>query len=83
MKAKFAEFYEAQQKHHATRLENFELVLSQLQSCIERGESALERNVRAEILQTNQIIVGRCEELLNVTKPTIYKPPHVHYIIEN
>ena len=83
MKAKFAEIYEAQQKHHATRLENFELVLTQLQSCIEPGESALERNVSAEILQTNQIIVGRCEELLNVTKPGIYKPPHVHYIIEN
>ena len=83
MKAKFAEIYEAQQKHHATRLENFELVLTQLQSCIERGESALERNVSAEILQTNQIIVGRCEELLNVTKPDIYKPPQVHYIIEN
>ena len=83
MKAKFAEIYEAQQKHHATQLENFELVLTQLQSCIERGESALERNVSAEILQTNQIIVGRCEELLNVTKPDIYKPPHVHYIIEN
>ena len=83
MKAKFAEIYEAQQKHHATRLENFELVLTQLQSCIERGESALERNVSAEILQTNQIIVGRCEELLNVKKPDIYNPPHVHYIIEN
>ena len=83
MKAKFAEIYEAQQKHHATQLENFELVLTQLQSCIERGESALERNVSVEILQTNQIIVGRCEELLNVTKPDIYKPPHVHYIVEN
>ena len=83
MKAKFAEIYEAQQKHHATRLENFELVLTQLHSCIERGESALERNVSAEILQTNQIIVGRCKELLNVTKPDIYKPPHVHYMVEN
>ena len=83
MKAKFAEIYEAQQKQHATQLENFELVLTQLQSCIERGESTLERNVSAEILQTNQIIVGRCEELLNVTKPDIYKPPHVNYIVEN
>ena len=83
MKTKFAEIYEAQQKLHATQLENFELVLTQLQSCIERGENALERNVSAEILQTNHIIVGRCEELLNVTKPDIYKPPHVHYIVEN
>ena len=32
MKAKFAEIYEAQQKNSATRLENFELVLTQLQS---------------------------------------------------
>ena len=83
MKAKFAEIYEAQQKHHATRLENFELVPTQLQSCIERVESVLERNVSAEILQTNQIIVGRCKELLNLSKPDIYKPLHVHYIIEN
>ena len=82
MKAKFAEIYEAQQKQHATRLENFELVLTQLQSCIERSESTLERNVSAEILQTNQIIVGRCKELLNVTKPDIYKPLHVNYIVE-
>ena len=51
--------------------------------CLERGESALGRNVSAEILQTNQIIVGRCKELLNVTKPDIYKPPHVHYMVEN
>lgn len=57
--------------------------MTQLQSCIERGESALERNVSAEILQTNQIIVGRCKELLNVTKPEIYNSPHVHYIVEN
>ena len=83
MKAKFAEIYEAQQKHHATQLENFELVLTQLQSCIERGESTLERNVSAEILQTNQIIVERCEEPLNVTKPDIYKPPRVYYIVED
>ena len=83
MKAKFAEIYEAQQKHHATLIEKFEFILTQLKSCLERSESALERNVSAEILQTNQIIVGRCEELLNVTKPDIYKPPHVHYMVEN
>ena len=83
MKAKFAEIYEAQQKHHATQIEKFEFILTQLKSCLERSESALERNVIAEILQTNQIIVGRCEELLNATKPDIYIPPHVHYIVEN
>ena len=83
MKAKFHEIYEARQKHHATRLENFELVVTQLKSCVERCESILERNISVEILQTNQVVIGRCEELLNVKKPEIYKPPHVHYMVEN
>ncbi|XP_068675574.1 E3 ubiquitin-protein ligase TRIM71-like [Montipora foliosa] len=39
MKDKFREIYEAQDKHYATRLENFELVLTQLKSCVERVES--------------------------------------------
>ena len=83
MKAKFHEIYEAQQKHHATRLDEFELVVTQLKSCVERGESILERNISAEILQTNQAIIRRCEEVLNAKKPEIYKPPHVHYMMEN
>ena len=83
MKAKFQEIYEAEQKHHATRLENFELVITQLKSCIERGEGVLGRNICAEILQTNQAIIGRCEELLNPRKPEIHRPPHVHYMVEN
>ena len=62
MKANLNEIYEAQQ-NHATRLENFELIVTQLKSCVERGESILERNISAEILQTNQAIVGRCDEL--------------------
>ena len=74
MKAKFAEIYEAQQKHHATRLENFELVLTPLKSCVERGESIVQRNVSAEILQTNQAIIKRCEELRKARKLDIYKP---------
>ena len=83
MKANLTEIYEAQQKHHATRMENFELVVTQLKSCVDRGESILERNISAEILQTNSAIVGRCEELLNARKPEICKPPHVYYILEN
>ena len=83
MKANLTEIYEAQQKHHTTRLENFELIVTQQKNCVERGESILERNISAEILQTNQAIVGRCEEMLNARKPEIYKPPHMHYILEN
>ena len=82
MKTKFAEIYEAQQKHHATQLENFELVLTQLKSCVERGETIVQRNISAEILQTNQAIIERCEELLKAKKPKIYKPSHVHYMVE-
>ena len=82
MKTKFAEIYEAQQKHHATQLENFELVSTQLKSCLERGESIVQRNISAEILQTNQAIIKRCEELLKARKPDIYKPSHVNYMVE-
>ena len=82
MKAKFAEIYEAQQKHHATQLENFELVLTQLKSCVEQGESIVQRNISIEVLQTNRAIIKRCEELLKARKPDIYKPSHVSYMVE-
>ena len=82
MKTKFAEIYEAQQKHHATQVENFELVLTQLKSCVERAESIVQRNISAEMLQTNQAIIKRCEELLKARKPDIYKPSHVNYMVE-
>ena len=42
MNDKFAEIYEAQQKHQLTQLENFELFSTQLKSCVERGESIIE-----------------------------------------
>ena len=77
MKAKFTEICEAQQKHNIARLENFEVALAQMKSCVEQGKKILERNVSAEILQTNQIIVERCEELLNSKTPEIHEPPLV------
>ena len=81
--AKFDEISQAQQKAHATQLENFQFAVTQLKSSVEQGENILERNINAEILQTKQVIIGRCEELLNARKPQIYKPPHVHYMVEN
>ena len=83
MNAKFNEINQAQQKAHATQLENFQFAVTQMKSSVEQGENILERNINAEILQTEQVITGRCEELLNARKPEIYKPPHVHYMIEN
>ncbi|XP_068726334.1 E3 ubiquitin-protein ligase TRIM71-like [Montipora capricornis] len=82
MKDKFREIYEAEQKHHATRLENFELVATQLKSCFERCQSIVDRNFSVEILQTNHAILGRCNELLNLRKPDLYMSPHVHYLVE-
>ena len=82
MKEKFREIYEAEQKHHATRLENFELVATQLKSCVERCQSILERNFSVEILQTNHAILGRCNELFQARKPDLYKSPHLRYLVE-
>ena len=83
MNNKFDEINQAQQKAHATQLENFQFAITQLTSSVEQGENILERNINAEILQTKQVIIGRCEELLNARKPEIYKPPHVHYMVQN
>ena len=82
MNAKFDEINQAHQKAHATHLENFQLAVAQLKSSLEQGENILERNINAEILQTKPVIIGRCEDLLNAKKPEIYKPPRVHYVIE-
>ena len=82
MNAKFDEINQAHQKAHATNLENFQLAVAQLKSSLEQGENILERNINAEILQTKPVIIGRCEDLLNAKKPEIYKPPRVHYVIE-
>ena len=69
-------------KAHATNLENFQQAVAQLKSSLEQGENILKRNINAEILQTKPVIIGRCEDLLNAKKPEIYKPPRVHYVIE-
>ena len=82
MNAKFDEINQAHQKAHATHLENFQLAVVQLKSSLEQGENILERNINAEILQTKPVIIGRCEDLLNAKKLEIYKPPCVHYVIE-
>ena len=82
MKDKFREIYEAEQKQHAARLENLELVNTQLKSFVERGQGILERNISAEILQTNPTIIGRGDELLNTRKTNVYNSPYLHYFVE-
>ena len=77
MKDKFRDIYEAEQKQHAARLENLELITTQLKSFAERGQAILERNISAEILQTNPAIIGRCDELLNTRKANVYNSPYL------
>ena len=71
MKQKFREIYEAEQKQHETRLENLELITTQLKSCLERGQGVLERNISAEILQTNHTILQRCDKLIKDRKSVV------------
>ena len=82
IKRKFREIYETEQKQHETRLENLELITTQLKSCHERGKGVLERNISAEILQANQTILQRCDELINARKLDRYKSPYVNYFVK-
>ena len=82
MKDKFRDIYEAEQKQHAARLGNLELINTQLKSFVERGQGILERNISAEILQTNPTIIGRGDELLNTRKANVYNSPYLHYFVD-
>ena len=82
MKDKFRDIYEAEQKQHAARLENLELTTTQLKSFVQRGQGILERNISAEILETNPAIIGRCDELLNTRKDIVYSSPYLHYFVD-
>ena len=82
MKQKFREIYEAEQKQHETRLENLELITTQMKSCVERGQGVLERNISSEILQTHHTILQRCDELLNGRKSDRYKSLCLKYLVK-
>ena len=81
MKNKFREIYEAEQKQHETRLENLELITTQLKSYVERGQGVLKRNINAEILQANHTILKRCNELLSERKSDRYKSQYFNYFV--
>lgn len=80
MKTKLGQINEAQQRDHATQLENFQLVVSQLNGFVECGESVLQRNIASEILQAEQTFTSRFEELLDASATKIYRPRHFGYI---
>ncbi|KAL9984413.1 hypothetical protein ACROYT_G006701 [Oculina patagonica] len=78
-KKELAETKQAQRRDHETRLENFQLLATQLRSSVEDGEGVVQRDIAAEILEKGHTVFGRCEELLNSEEIKVYKPQHVSY----
>ena len=80
MKTRLGQINKAQQRDHATQLENYQLVLSQLKGFVECGEDVLQRNIASEILQAQQNVISRFEELLGASETKIYRPRHFSYV---
>ena len=80
MKAKLRQIVETQQRNHEGQLEVFQSAISQLKNFIEQGEGIVQRNFPVEILQTEQSIIGRAKELLNVSEIKIYQPSVVKFV---
>lgn len=79
LKTELAEMKEVQHRRHETKLENFQLLATQLRSSVEYGESLVQRDIAAEILEEGHTVFGLCEELLNSEEIKVYKPQHVTY----
>ncbi|XP_074612449.1 E3 ubiquitin-protein ligase TRIM45-like isoform X1 [Acropora palmata] len=82
MKDRILVFHLVEEEKHTMKLESLELKINQMRSCVEQGQSILERSISAEILRTNSAILERCNELLRVRKPVAYKSPNVNYLFE-
>jgi len=80
MKTRLGHINDAQQRDHATQLENFQLTVSQLKGFVECGEGVLQRNIASEILQAQQNVISRFKELLGPSETKIYSPCHVSYV---
>ena len=80
MKTKLRQLVETQQRNHKGQLEVFQSAISQLKNCIEQGEGIVQRNFPVEILQTEQSIIGRAKELLNVSEIKIYQFSVVKFV---
>ena len=80
MKTRLGQINDAQQRDHATHLENFQLSVSRLNLFVECGEGVLQRNIASEILQAEQNVTSRFEELLSASEKEIYRPRHFSYI---
>lgn len=78
---KLDEIHDIQQRDHSTQLENFQLLVTQLNSFVEYGEAVLERNLSAEILHTQSSYGKQGQTFLNLKKIELYDPQHVDYAV--
>lgn len=82
MKMKLTDIYEAQQREHTKRLEDFNLHISKLRASIEHDEDILQHGSGLEILQSDDSTFSLQEEALNnqQMEMEIYRPRHINYI---
>ncbi|XP_078352471.1 B-box type zinc finger protein ncl-1-like [Oculina patagonica] len=80
IKTELAQINEAQQRGHTAKLEEFQSFASELRMSVEYGEAIVQKGICSEILQAEQTVFGRCEELLKTQEITIFKPRRVNYL---
>ena len=80
VKKRLTETNEAQQRDHATRTEEFQLTVSQLNGFVERGNAILNRNIPSEIIRTEMTVTSRLEELSKAARVMILQPLHFSYV---
>ena len=80
VKKRLTEINEAQQRDHATRTEEFQLTVSQLNGFVERGSAILNRNIPSEIIRTELTVTSRLEELSKAARVMILQPLHFSYV---
>ena len=80
VKKRLIEIREAQQRDHATRTEEFQLTVSQLNGFVERGNAILNRNIPSEMIRTELTVTSRLEELSKAAEVMILQPLHFSYV---
>ena len=80
VKTRLIQINEAQQRDHATRTEEFQLTVSQLNGFVERGNAILNRNIPSEMIRTELTVTSRLEELSKAAEVMILQPLHFSYV---
>ena len=80
MMSELDDIYEAQERAYATQKRQCELFVSQLKRTVEYAEEILRRNIGPEILQEQQVVIKRCNDLLKTKTREVYKPLLMDYV---